>query len=155
MGASSIAPVDDLPWGALRGPGQNPLPALVSVVRREALVSRPPVGREFGQHDDKVPFAFLPMLEHFVQMAGFDLAVIADFFERASLEFRGELRFDGIERGEDIGFGITVCGLRDALDRFHVFTGGADERHQDAKSGESARYRDESCFPVKAVLTRI
>ena len=40
------------------------------------------------------------MLEHFVQMAGFDFAVIADFFECASLEFRGELRFDGIERGE-------------------------------------------------------
>ena len=36
------------------------------------------------------------MLEHFVQMPGFDLAVIADFIERASLEFRGELRFDGI-----------------------------------------------------------
>ena len=55
------------------------------------------------------------MLEHFVQMAGFDLAVIADFFECASLEFRGELRFDGIERGEDIGFGIAILGALDAL----------------------------------------
>lgn len=95
------------------------------------------------------------MLEHFVQMPGFDCAVIADFIERASLEFRGELRLDGIERGEDIGFGIAVRGLRDALDRFHVSTGGADERHQDAKSGESARYRNESRFPVQAVLTRL
>lgn len=95
------------------------------------------------------------MLEYFVQMPGFDFAVIADLIERASLEFRRELRLDGIECGEDIGFGVAVRGLRDALDRFHVFTGGADERHQDAKSGESARYRDESCFPVQAVLTRL
>ena len=88
------------------------------------------------------------MREHFVQMAGFDLAVIADFFERASLEFRGELRFDGIERIVYVAFAVKIGRPRDALDRFHVSTGGADERHQDAKSGESARYRDESRFPV-------
>ena len=41
-------------------------------------------------------------------MPGFDFAVIADLIERASLEFRRELRLDGIECGEDIGFGVAV-----------------------------------------------
>lgn len=95
------------------------------------------------------------MLEHFVQMPGFDFAVIADLIERASLEFRRELRLDGIECGEDIGFGVAVRGLRDALDRFHVSAGGADARRQDAENCERARYRDESRFPVQAVLTRL